>query len=260
VNYGPASKFYDLFSHKDDIAFYRDLARNNGRRVLELGVGTGRVAIELARSGISVLGIDNSKYMLAVAERKLERESVSVRELVTLRLGDMRRFRSKMRFPFMCMASQTFEHCLTEEDQKRCLKCAYSTLEEGGTLAFDVSQHRKSEPTGSWYIDSAKLSPQRKVVRTIFSKRDMETNVVTLNLFFDVFHKGEMKVRFHECGKAKITEREDIERKLKEAGFSLRHVYGNYDLSEYSTRSERMIFVATKPSTSSDFRAHAQYG
>ncbi len=41
LNYGPASKYYDLFASKDDIAFYRELALQHGEKVLELGVGTG---------------------------------------------------------------------------------------------------------------------------------------------------------------------------------------------------------------------------
>ncbi len=231
----------------DDIAFFKNLALGNGRQALELGVGTGRVAVELARSGIAVLGIDNSKYMLAVAEKKLEKEGASVKELVTLRFADMRRFRSEMRFPFVYMAAQTFEHCVTEEDQKRCLKCVYNALQGGGTLAFDISQPREKEPTDSWWIDSARLGPHMEVVRTIFSKRDVETNLVTVNLFFDVFEEGKMKKRFHECGKAKMTERRNVERMLKETGFCLQRVYGDYDFSEYSTRSEKIAFVASRP-------------
>ena len=70
MDYGPASKYYDLFGSKDDVAFYRELAIKHGCRALELGVGTGRVTIELAKAGVTVLGIDNSRYMLNVARSK----------------------------------------------------------------------------------------------------------------------------------------------------------------------------------------------
>ncbi len=59
MNYGSASKYCDLFGSKDDVAFYRELAIKHGRKALELGVGTGRVAIELAKAGVIVLRIDN---------------------------------------------------------------------------------------------------------------------------------------------------------------------------------------------------------
>ena len=79
MNYGPASRYYDLFESKDDIEFYRELAVKHGRRALELGAGTGRVAIELAKAGVTVWGIDNSKYMLKVARQKLKKEKATVR-------------------------------------------------------------------------------------------------------------------------------------------------------------------------------------
>jgi hypothetical protein len=56
MNYGSASKFYDLFGSKQDIAFYRDLALRRRKKALELGIGTARVAIELAKAGITVWG------------------------------------------------------------------------------------------------------------------------------------------------------------------------------------------------------------
>jgi ubiquinone/menaquinone biosynthesis C-methylase UbiE len=51
---------------KDDLDFYKELALERGKKVLELGVGTGRVAIELAKANISVWGIDTSRYMLKI--------------------------------------------------------------------------------------------------------------------------------------------------------------------------------------------------
>ena len=70
VNYGPASKYYDLFGSKSDINFYREFAVKHGEKALELGVGTGRVAIELAKAGVTVWGIDNSPFMLTEANQK----------------------------------------------------------------------------------------------------------------------------------------------------------------------------------------------
>jgi len=62
MTYRLAAKFYDLFGSKNDLDFYRELALQTGNKALELGVGTGRVAIELAKAGITVMGIDKSRY------------------------------------------------------------------------------------------------------------------------------------------------------------------------------------------------------
>lgn len=247
MNYGPASKYYDLFGAKDDVDFYKELAIRQGRKALELGVGTGRVSIELARAGVAVWGLDNSRYMLTVAEGKLKKEKGAVRKRVVLRLGDMRDFRLEDTFPFVYSPSSTFEHCVTTEDQKRCLECAYGALERRGVLAFDLSQLRADQPLSSWWIDRRQLSATREVVRTIFSRRNPSTNVVSLNLFFDVYSEGGLRERYYEYGEARVSSRDEIEALLETVGFKVEQVYGDFDKSSYDQSSLKMIFVASKP-------------
>jgi ubiquinone/menaquinone biosynthesis C-methylase UbiE len=246
MNYGPASKYYDLFGTKDDIGFYRELAVKHGRKALELGVGTGRAAIELAKAGVTVWGIDSSEYMLNVAGKKLEKVTASVRKCVTLKLGDMRGFKVKEKFPFVYIPSSTFEHCITKEDQQRCLTSIYNTLQKKGVLAFDISQPTDKKPE-NWWIDRRELNTKEEVVRTIFSRRNPQTNVVSLNLFFDVYQNGKLKERYHEYGQARISPRKEIESLLEKVGLHKNNVYGNFDKSPHNQKSERVIFVVTKP-------------
>jgi ubiquinone/menaquinone biosynthesis C-methylase UbiE len=245
VNYGSASKFYDLFGSKNDIAFYRGLAIRHGRKALELGVGTGRVAIELAKAGVSVWGIDNSKYMLAVARQKLRRENPSVRRRIKLKLGDMRYSKLKGTFPFIYIASSTFEHCVTEEDQQKCLKNTYEALRKGGTLAFDISQSSR-ETESSWYIERKQLDKEREVVRTIFSRLNPQTDTVAVNLFFDVYRNGVLKERYYEYGEAKLSTKESIERILTGLGFKMQEIYGDFDKSPYGEHSKKIVFTCSK--------------
>ena len=247
MNYGPASKYYDLFASKDDVAFYKELALEHGRKALELGVGTGRVAIELARAGVSVWGIDNSRYMLDVAREKLRDELLRVRDQVTLELGDMRDFRLEDKFPFAYISGSTFEHCLTEEDQRGCFGSLYNALERKGILALDVSQPRPGKPESSWWIDRRELG-RNEVVRTIFSRLDPQTNIVSVNLFFEVYQDGKLVERYHEYGEARIFAKKELEDLLKKTGFEVDMVYGDFDRSAYSRESKRTIFVATKSS------------
>lgn len=247
MNYGPASKYYDLFASNDDLDFYRELAVKHGRKALELGAGTGRVAIELAKAGVTVWGIDNSKYMLNVARQKLETSSTSIRKRVKLKLGDMRNFKLKQKFPLVCIPSATFEHCITQEDQNSCLKNVYNALERKGILAFDVSQLSSRRPQSSWWIDRRELSPNEEIVRTIFSRRNPQTNIVSVNLFFEVYKKGKLKERYYEYGEARISSKKEIEKMLKDAGFRVDNVYGNFDKSPHSPESQKLIFVASVP-------------
>ena len=79
MTYRLAAKFYDLFGSKNDLGFYKELALQSGNKALELGVGTARVAISLARAGVMVIGIDNSVDMLRVAKEKLAKETGNIR-------------------------------------------------------------------------------------------------------------------------------------------------------------------------------------
>ena len=247
MNYGSASKYYDLFGSKDDIGFYKELAIKHGRRTLELGVGTGRVAIELAKAKVKVWGIDSSPYMLNVARQKLKKENASIRRRVVLKLGDMRTFKLNETFPFIYIAGSTFEHCTTKKDQKNCLNSAYDALEKQGTFAFDISQPKPDKPTNSYWIDRKAPNKSEEVVRTIFSRRNLQTNVVSVNLFFDVYHHGELKKRYYEYGEALLSSRRSVEAMLKKVGFKLEEVYGNFDKSAYSKTSEKAVFVVAKP-------------
>src|SRR5262245_52090851 len=95
--------YYDLSyrSRRKDVDHYVRLGRLSGGPVLEFGVGTGRVALELARAGVSVVGVDRSGEMLASFEKKLEGESPGVRKRVTLVRADMRTIRLRRAFPLV---------------------------------------------------------------------------------------------------------------------------------------------------------------
>jgi ubiquinone/menaquinone biosynthesis C-methylase UbiE len=118
-----------------DVDFYVGLAREAaaaGHAVLELASGTGRVAIPIARKGISIVGLDRSPAMLQHARQKGE-------GLANLRLieGDMRDFHLDERFGLVFIPYRSFLHLLTVEDQKACLACIREHLVEGGRFALN---------------------------------------------------------------------------------------------------------------------------
>src|ERR1700720_639537 len=68
------ASLYDVFGFHDDLPMYLDLARAQGRRVLEIACGSGRGLVPLARAGFDVVGLDISPHMLALARAKLDTE------------------------------------------------------------------------------------------------------------------------------------------------------------------------------------------
>lgn len=137
--FDPWAIYYDLIHTglPDEAEFYAGLAVTHGGPVLELGCGTGRIAILLAMSGLDVTGMDNSPPMLEVCSEKLA-QAAPVSGRLHLVEGDMRDFELGQRFPLALMTYRTFMHCLTPEEQLACLACIYRHLEPGGELVCNL--------------------------------------------------------------------------------------------------------------------------
>lgn len=246
MTYRQAAKLYDLFGSKNDLQFYRDLALQSGNKALEIGVGTGRVAIPLAKAGIEVVGIDNSVHMLRVARAKLASETATVRGRVVLKKGDMKSFELQQSFPFICIPASTFDHNITVEQQKQTLSCIHKHLETNGTFAFDLEQVTPDTPQASWWIDRKEIGDEAMVVRSIFTRRDMKKRTCCLDLFFDIYRSGKLSERYHEYGEVALISKSDVTKLLEATGFRVKNVYGDFSRIGYKTDSPRIVLVAKR--------------
>jgi len=246
MTYRLAAKFYDLFGAKNDVEFYKDLALKSGNKALELGVGTGRVAIPLARAKITVVGIDNSIHMLRIARKKLNRETDAVRRRMVLKTGDMKDFDLNQSFPFIYIPASTFDHNITVEERKQTLNCIYNHLEKNGTFALDLEQAASDKAETSWWIDRKEIDAITMVVRSIFTRRNTMKRICSLDLFFDVYKDGKLAERYHEYGEVAVISKSRIIELLEAAGFKVETIYGNFDKTEYRTDSPRIVIVARK--------------
>jgi len=157
-----------------DLSFYVDLARQSGGPVLEIGCGTGRVLLAIAREGIAIEGVDNSSAMLGVLKRHLAAEPASIRERVKLHEADMRGFRLPAKFPVVIVPFRPMQHMYTPEDQLAALQTAAAHLSDGGRLAFDVFYPKfQVIPTGigeevlelEWQLDGDPPKTVRRYLR-----------------------------------------------------------------------------------------------
>src|SRR5215211_6619837 len=87
--YDRIAELYDPWSRSvvEDVDFYVELAAEAGGTVVELGIGTGRIAIPTAQAGVPVIGVDSSAAMLDVCRRAAA--DAGVAQLLDLRLGDI---------------------------------------------------------------------------------------------------------------------------------------------------------------------------
>jgi Methyltransferase domain len=131
--------YSDTYDWRDeDVVYYRKVAEKYGR-VLEHGVGNGRVAIPMARAGVEVTGIDFTRAMLDHLREVLKSEPPAVRKRITLYEGDMRTKRLGKRFPLVICPFNAALHLYTREDVEQWLARTREHLEPGGELVFDIS-------------------------------------------------------------------------------------------------------------------------
>jgi SAM-dependent methyltransferase len=151
--YDAIASFYDPWSRSvtEDVEFYVEQALASGGPVVELAVGTGRIAIPIARAGIDVIGVDASPGMLAVAGGAAE--DAGVAEQVDLRVGDLRDPPITERVPLVICPFRSLLHMETEEEKLRALRAAHSLLEPDGHFVFDVfapSREDIEQTHGRW--------------------------------------------------------------------------------------------------------------
>ena len=136
--YDGIARLYDPWSRSvvEDVSFYVDEALASRGPVVELGVGTGRIAIPVARAGARVIGVDSSPGMLAVCAEEAER--AGVRALLELRLGDLRDPPVQERVPLVTCPFRSSPPLASDDDRRRALGAARDLLLPGGRLVFDV--------------------------------------------------------------------------------------------------------------------------
>jgi SAM-dependent methyltransferase len=225
-----------------DAGFYFELARESGGPVLELGCGTGRVLLPIARAGIACTGLDLSPNMLDALRAKQPPPNL---KLVQGRMQDFDL--GAARFALVTAPFRAFQHLYTVEDQLACLARVRRHLAPGGRFAFDVFKPRlerlaaASEPEQE---DARWREGEDEVVRSAAATRDHATQTMTVIMHYDRFRNGQRVARDSTDFRMRWFHRYELEHLLARAGFTELTLYGNFDRSEYGADSPEMIWVA----------------
>ena len=151
--YDAIARLYDPWSASviEDIGFYVDEAVASGGPVVELGVGTGRIAIPTAMAGVRVIGVDSSQGMLDVCAERGRQAGVA--ERLDLRRGDLRTPPVDEQVPLVTCPFRAYLHLSSDEERLEALAAARALLPPGGRLIFDVfapSAGDVEETNGRW--------------------------------------------------------------------------------------------------------------
>ena len=134
-----AAVYEAVYADVDDLAFWREMAAAGSRGpLLELGCGTGRVLLPLARAGYEITGLDLSAHMLEYCRSRLQAEPAATRDRVRLLVADMTSFDLGQRFGAVFCAFNSFHHLRTVEQQLACLERCHAHLMPRGMLVLDL--------------------------------------------------------------------------------------------------------------------------
>jgi SAM-dependent methyltransferase len=225
----------------DDVAFYRDLAREADGPALEVGVGTGRVYLELLDAGLDVDGVDLSPGML---ERC--RETADERGLdATVREADVTAFEPDREYGLVYAPARAFNHLPRLDDQRAALERIRGALEPGGRVAlntfvpsFEVVAESYGEPEEEQVTVDG--TTYRYVALT--GLHDEVEQVATYRKELYRADTGEL-VAERETPLALVSKRE-FELLFDAAGFTDWTVYGGFDREPLASADQEMVWVA----------------
>lgn len=236
-----------------DVRFYIDEARDAGGRVLEVGCGTGRILLPIARAGHTVDGLDASPEMLERCRTKLREELDAVRSRVTLHQGDARAFDLGRRFDLVMAPFRVVQHLTTIEDQLGFLASVARHLAPGGRLTFDVFNPNFAAlvsadgiarddtpetklPDGRWFRRAGRVAR----VRWLDQVSEIEL------IYYVSSEPGGRAERHVQSFDMRWFLRAELVHLLARGGFRVRSIYGDFDRSALTDNSPEQIVSAER--------------
>jgi ubiquinone/menaquinone biosynthesis C-methylase UbiE len=226
-----------------DVAFWRAVARQAEGRVLELGCGTGRISLPLARAGIDLVGVDRSAPMLARAHGRITR---ALRRHLVLVRGDIRAlpFPDRM-FSTVLAPYGVLQSLIRPHDLRDALASVARVVAPGGTfgvdLVPDVPNWREYEnrvqlsgragPAHLTLVESVRQDRRRRL--TTFEQRYIERRGRRT-----AEHTFELTFRTLTVP--------DMTRQLARAGFTVDAVLGDYRGRPWDARADVWIVLARR--------------
>lgn len=254
--YAVTAQFYDQvygWQSQRDLQFYLDLAQQHPGPVLELGCGTGRVLLELARAGCAVTGLDSSPAMLKRLHDKLEQEPAAVQQRVKLVEGDMVDF-ALGKYALILAPFRAFQHVLEPADQRRCLRCIAQHLLPDGRFVFDAFEPslpyivHKLDAGAVWVLDQEVAAANGGTIRRYAMVEPLLIRQVHRVRFkYEVYDAAERLVdSFAEVFDMRWQNRYEAQYLLELSGLQVERALGSYDGRPMDEQLGELIFICTR--------------
>ncbi len=249
TGYDPAAPVYDLEYPECDGAeldFWIGEGRRLGPRLLEFAVGTGRLAIPLARHGFQIAGVDASAAMLERAAARRSSMPRATRKRLALRRGDMRTHRLAQTFDLVLLGFNSYLLLPDREARLETLRNAAAHIRPGGGVAVDVFSATPLDATPDHEeVEFLERDPStgRRVTRERFYTYDEVTHRGCSTLIYR-YYDGPLLVDERRLGYSlALLTRDDVVAEFVEAGLQIDAVHGDYARQPWRDDSPNLIVI-----------------
>jgi SAM-dependent methyltransferase len=243
----------DLVDDPGDLDLYLALAARADGPILELAVGSGRLAIPLAEAGYRVTGVDLDPAMLDRARRHLggaragaaERLTLVEADLVGVRLADAGTYR----LAFIALNSLLV--LPTRAAQRAALRAMAEHLAPGGLAVADVwipDAEDLARFDGRIMLEWPRLDPETGslVTKTGSAQHDASSASVTTTSIFEESGQGGSVRRWVRRDQLRLLSADQLRGYAEEAGLTVELLAGDYGLGPMGPATERAILIAVK--------------
>ena len=254
---GELAQLYDVAvpDWPGEIDFYRRLTQETAsqqRSILEVACGTGRVTVQMANSGSSVVGIDLSKEMLDIARNK-SAELPNIRWMQ----ADMRSFNLGEQFGLVIVPAYSFQLLLSENDQAACLRQIARHLEPCARLVLHLEYHDPDWLASLPSNDFTAFKPSGETIHPITGQHIRvsyawsyapATRSVAVRIRYEtVDESGQISART-DRGPLRMhcTSPQDLNQLLAQSGFETNAIYSDFLGNPFDENADEMIWIAQK--------------
>ena len=250
------ARLYDLDLAEDpgDLDLYLSIARRTGGPVLELAVGTGRLAVPIAEAGYEVTGVDIDPAMLDRARQRLAAGSPAARRQLNLVEGDILGLRLPAAGTFnLCFLALNTLLLLGRQDaQREAVRTMAAHLAPGGLAVVDAWLPDADDLVrldGRIVLEYVRTEPDTglTITKAASAQHDAVSQQVTLTTIYEQSSQGAPARRWVQVDRLRLVSADELTRFAEDAGLEIEQVAGSYDLSALGPTSDRAILIATRP-------------
>jgi SAM-dependent methyltransferase len=241
------ARFYDLIYHQMrdsvDNDYFQNVIKQAKGKVLEIGVGTGRLFSNALNQGADIYGLDISQYMLNVLHKKLPEDQhyrISLQNIID--------FNYDFKFNLIIAPFRVIMHVLEKDEQIRALNNVYDHLGKNGKFIFDAfvpDLNQLLNGINNQIDFEGEYEPGKKVRRSVSTSPDLINQLINIRFYLEWDEDNKLK---HEEWKVPLRYyfRYELEHLIERSKFEKYKIYGDYQGTELNQKSREFVMICQK--------------